>query len=190
MHGHVAAEAAAGQKPFDACVIPSAAYTDPEVAWVGLNWEDGSQEAGHQGQKGVFPWAASGRAIANGWTKANNKLLFDAESHRILGGGIVGTVAGDLISEVALAVEMGATLIDIAKTIHPHLNPGRIGGHGGRSGRRRVHRPAADEEEVTCSAGRTPDPECLHCSPAPLASGCFVKALFEAVPDALAFHCS
>ncbi|WP_349681937.1 dihydrolipoyl dehydrogenase [Pseudomonas sp. UBA7500] len=118
--GHVAAEAAAGQKSFfDARVIPSVAYTDPEVAWVGLT-EDEAKKQGIKVEKGVFPWAASGRAIANGRDEGFTKLLFDAETHRILGGGIVGTHAGDLISEVALAVEMGADVIDIAKTIHPH----------------------------------------------------------------------
>ncbi|OZI32641.1 dihydrolipoyl dehydrogenase [Bordetella genomosp. 1] len=118
--GHVAAEAAAGQKSFfDARVIPSVAYTDPEVAWVGLT-EDEAKKQGIKIEKGVFPWAASGRAIANGRDEGFTKLLFDAETHRILGGGIVGTHAGDLISEIALAVEMGADMVDIAKTIHPH----------------------------------------------------------------------
>ncbi|MDQ8031390.1 MAG: dihydrolipoyl dehydrogenase, partial [Bordetella sp.] len=118
--GHVAAEAAAGQKSFfDARVIPSVAYTDPEVAWVGLT-EDEAKAKGIKIEKGVFPWAASGRAIANGRDEGFTKLLFDAETHRILGGGIVGTHAGDLISEIALAVEMGADMVDIAKTIHPH----------------------------------------------------------------------
>ena len=118
--GHVAAEAAAGQKSFfDARVIPSVAYTDPEVAWVGLT-EDEAKKQGIKVQKGLFPWAASGRAIANGRDEGFTKLLFDAETHRILGGGIVGTHAGDLISEIALAVEMGADVVDIAKTIHPH----------------------------------------------------------------------
>jgi dihydrolipoamide dehydrogenase len=118
--GHVAAEAAAGEKSFfDARVIPSVAYTDPEVAWVGLT-EDDAKKQGIKVQKGVFPWAASGRAIANGRDEGFTKLIFDAENHRILGGGIVGTHAGDLISELALAVEMGADVVDIAKTIHPH----------------------------------------------------------------------
>ncbi|ALM83245.1 dihydrolipoyl dehydrogenase [Bordetella sp. N] len=118
--GHVAAEAAAGEKSFfDARVIPSVAYTDPEVAWVGLT-EDEAKKQGVKIEKGVFPWAASGRAIANGRDEGFTKLLFDAETHRILGGGIVGTHAGDLISELALAVEMGADVVDIAKTIHPH----------------------------------------------------------------------
>ena len=118
--GHVAAEAASGEKSyFDARVIPGVAYTDPEVAWVGLT----EAEAKSQGIKigvGKFPWAASGRAIANGRDEGFTKLVFDADSHRILGGGIVGTGAGDLISEVALAIEMGADAVDIGRTIHPH----------------------------------------------------------------------
>ncbi len=118
--GHVAAEVAAGQKSyFDARVIPSVAYTDPEVAWVGLT-EDDAKKQGIQITKGMFPWAASGRAIANGRDEGFTKLLFDAATHKILGGGIVGTHAGDLISEVALAIEMGADMVDIGKTIHPH----------------------------------------------------------------------
>ena len=118
--GHVAAEAAAGQKSyFDARVIPSVAYTDPEVAWVGLT-EDQAKQQGVAITKGLFPWAASGRAIANGRDEGFTKLLFDAATHKILGGGIVGTNAGDLISEVALAIEMGADMVDIGKTIHPH----------------------------------------------------------------------
>ncbi|GAB3760375.1 dihydrolipoyl dehydrogenase [Ramlibacter monticola] len=117
---HVAAEAAAGEKStFDARVIPSVAYTDPEVAWVGLT-EDQAKAQGIAIKKGHFPWTASGRAIANTRDEGFTKLLFDAESHRILGGGIVGTHAGDLISEVALAIEMGADEVDIGKTIHPH----------------------------------------------------------------------
>ncbi|HEY6240700.1 MAG TPA: dihydrolipoyl dehydrogenase, partial [Burkholderiales bacterium] len=118
--GHVAAEAAAGQKShFDARVIPSVAYTDPEIAWVGVTEE----EAKKQGVKfGVakFPWAASGRAIANGRDEGLTKLIFSEETHRVIGGGIVGAGAGDLISEIALAVEMGADAVDIGKTIHPH----------------------------------------------------------------------
>jgi dihydrolipoamide dehydrogenase len=118
--GHVAAEVAAGQKSyFDARVIPSVAYTDPEVAWVGLT-EDQAKQQGVAITKGMFPWAASGRAIANGRDEGFTKLLFDAATHKILGGGIVGTNAGDLISEVALAIEMGADMVDIGKTIHPH----------------------------------------------------------------------
>jgi dihydrolipoamide dehydrogenase len=118
--GHVAAEAAAGQKSyFDARVIPSVAYTDPEIAWVGLT-EDQAKLEGIAVTKGVFPWAASGRAIANGRDEGFTKLLFDATTHKILGGGIVGTHAGDLIGEVSLAIEMGADAVDIGKTIHPH----------------------------------------------------------------------
>jgi dihydrolipoamide dehydrogenase len=118
--GHVAAEVAAGQKSyFDARVIPSVAYTDPEIAWVGLT-EDQAKQEGIAITKGVFPWAASGRAIANGRDEGFTKLLFDATTHKILGGGIVGTHAGDLIGEVALAIEMGADAVDIGKTIHPH----------------------------------------------------------------------
>ncbi len=118
--GHVAAEAAKGEKSyFDARVIPGVAYTDPEVAWVGVTEE----EAKAQGIKvavGKFPWAASGRAIANTRDEGFTKLIFDEDNHRIVGGGIVGTHAGDLISEVALAIEMGCDPADIGKTIHPH----------------------------------------------------------------------
>src|SRR6185503_19332995 len=118
--GHVAAEAAAGQKShFDARVIPSVAFTDPEIAWVGLT-EDEAKKAGARIGVARFPWAASGRAIANARDEGFTKLIFDADNHRILGGGIVGTGAGDLISEIALAIEMGADATDIGKTIHPH----------------------------------------------------------------------
>ncbi|MCG3188439.1 MAG: Dihydrolipoyl dehydrogenase [Burkholderiaceae bacterium] len=119
--GHVAAEVAAGddKSRFDARVIPSVAYTDPEVAWVGLT-EDDARARGIAITKGLFPWSASGRAIANMRDEGFTKLLFDAQTHRIVGGGIVGTHAGDLIGEVALAIEMGADAIDIGKTIHPH----------------------------------------------------------------------
>lgn len=125
---HVAAEVIAGEQKgdhelasaaFNARVIPSVAYTDPEVAWVGLT-EDQAKAEGVKIQKGLFPWTASGRAIANGRDEGFTKLLFDAESHRIVGGGIVGTHAGDMIGEIALAIEMGADAIDIGKTIHPH----------------------------------------------------------------------
>jgi dihydrolipoamide dehydrogenase len=117
---HVAAEAAAGQKShFDARVIPSVAYTDPEVAWVGIT-EDEAKAKGIKLEKGLFPWAASGRAVANAREEGFTKLLFDAETHRIVGGGIVGTHAGDMIGEIALAIEMGADAVDIGKTIHPH----------------------------------------------------------------------
>jgi dihydrolipoamide dehydrogenase len=118
--GHVAAEAAAGMKShFDAQVVPSVAYTDPEIAWVGLT-EDEAKKAGTPVGVAKFPWSASGRAIANARDEGFTKLLFDAETHRVVGGGIVGTGAGDLISEVALAIEMGADATDIGKTIHPH----------------------------------------------------------------------
>lgn len=118
--GHVAAEVAAGQKSaFDARQIPSVAYTDPEIAWAGLT-ETEAKDKGVAVEKAVFPWAASGRAIANGRDEGFTKLLFDKETHRCVGGGIVGTHAGDLIGEVCLAVEMGADAVDIGKTIHPH----------------------------------------------------------------------
>ncbi len=117
---HVAAEAAAGHKAyFDARVIPGVAYTDPEVAWVGLT-EDEAKKRGLKVGIGKFPWAASGRAIANGRDEGFTKLIFDEETHRIVGGGIVGTHAGDMIGEIALAIEMGADAVDIGKTIHPH----------------------------------------------------------------------
>ncbi|MEZ5900179.1 MAG: dihydrolipoyl dehydrogenase [Hyphomicrobiaceae bacterium] len=117
---HVAAEVAAGKSSaFDAKQIPSVAYTDPEIAWAGKT-EDQLKAEGAKFGKAVFPWAASGRAIANGRDEGFTKLLFDSETHRILGGGIVGTHAGDLISEICLAVEMGAEPADIGKTIHPH----------------------------------------------------------------------
>jgi len=126
--GHVAAEVIAGEllgdeklarAAFDVSVIPSVAYTDPEIAWVGLT-EDQAKAQGRALKKGLFPWAASGRALANGRSEGFTKLLFDAETHRIVGGGIVGTHAGDLIGEIALAIEMGADEVDIGKTIHPH----------------------------------------------------------------------
>jgi dihydrolipoamide dehydrogenase len=109
---------------FNARVIPSVAYTDPEVAWVGLT-EDQAKAQGIKVKKGLFPWTASGRAIANGRDEGFTKLLFDdsPEAHghgKILGGGIVGTHAGDMIGEIALAIEMGADAVDIGKTIHPH----------------------------------------------------------------------
>ena len=135
---HVAAEVIAGElmqgneelaqqlrsSAFNARVIPSVAYTDPEVAWVGLT-EDQAKAQGIKVKKGLFPWAASGRAIANGRDEGVTKLLFDdsPEAHghgKILGGGMVGTHAGDMIGEIALAIEMGADAVDIGKTIHPH----------------------------------------------------------------------
>jgi len=117
---HVAAEAAAGQNAhFDARQIPSVAYTDPEVAWAGLT-EEQCKAQGIKYGKALFPWAASGRAIANGRDEGFTKLLFDEATHRCIGGGIVGTHAGDLIGEVCLAVEMGCDPADVGKTIHPH----------------------------------------------------------------------
>ena len=138
---HVAAEVIAGElmqgneelaqqlrsSAFNARVIPSVAYTDPEVAWVGLT-EDQAKAQGIKVKKGLFPWTASGRAIANGRDEGVTKLLFDdsPEGHangghgKILGGGMVGTHAGDMIGEIALAIEMGADAVDIGKTIHPH----------------------------------------------------------------------
>jgi dihydrolipoamide dehydrogenase len=117
---HVAAEVAAGEKvAFNARVIPNVAYTDPEVAWVGLT-EEQAKAQGIAVKKGHFPWTASGRAIANTRDEGFTKLLFDAQTQRIVGGTIVGTHAGDLISEIALAIEMGADEVDIGKTIHPH----------------------------------------------------------------------
>ncbi|MFB9268123.1 dihydrolipoyl dehydrogenase [Bradyrhizobium erythrophlei] len=118
--GHVAAEVAHGEKSyFDARQIPSVAYTDPEVAWAGKTEEQCKAEGVKFG-KAVFPWAASGRAIANGRDEGFTKLLFDTTTHYIIGGGIVGTHAGDLISEICLAIEMGCEPADIGKTIHPH----------------------------------------------------------------------
>ena len=118
--GHVAAEAAAGQKSyFDARVIPSVAYTDPEIAWAGLT-EDEAKKQGIKYGVARFPWAASGRAIANGRDEGFTKLIFSEETHRLVGGAIVGAGAGDLISEIALAIEMGADAVDVGKTIHPH----------------------------------------------------------------------
>jgi dihydrolipoamide dehydrogenase len=118
--GKVAAEVAAGHKSsFDARVIPSVAYTDPEIAWVGTTeTEAGAQE--RKLGKGVFPWAASGRSLALGRDDGFTKLLFDPDTRRVVGGGIVGPNAGDLIAEVGLAVEMGADAADIGLTIHPH----------------------------------------------------------------------
>ncbi|KKW68457.1 dihydrolipoamide dehydrogenase [Lampropedia cohaerens] len=125
---HVAAEVIAGEllgdeklakSAFDARVIPSVAYTDPEVAWVGLT-EEQAKAQGIKVQKGLFPWSASGRAIANTRDEGFTKLLFSEETHQIVGGGIVGTHAGDMIGEIALAIEMGADAVDIGKTVHPH----------------------------------------------------------------------
>ena len=121
--GHVAAEVAAGHKAaFDAQVIPGVAYTHPEVAWVGYTEAQAKQE-GRKVEVAKFPWAASGRAIANGADYGFTKLIFDATEnggHRVIGGTIVGPSAGDMIGEVALAIEMGCDAVDIGKTIHPH----------------------------------------------------------------------
>ena len=118
--GHITAENCAGHKAyFDARVIPSVAYTDPEVAWVGMT-EEMAKRDGMNITKSVFPWAASGRAIANGRDEGFTKLIFDAESGFIVGGAIVGTHAGDMIGEICLAIEMGCDAADIGKTIHPH----------------------------------------------------------------------
>ena len=116
----VAAEVCAGMKSgFEASVIPSVAYTDPEIAWVGLT-ETEAKASKIKYEVGNFPWAASGRAIGNDRTEGKTKLLFDPETHKVLGGGIVGQNAGDLIAEVALAIEMGSDATDIGLTIHPH----------------------------------------------------------------------
>ena len=125
---HVAAEVIAGtlqgnkelaSAAFNARVIPSVAYTDPEVAWVGLT-EDQAKAQGIKVKKGLFPWTASGRAIANGRDEGFTKLIVDEATHRVVGGAIVGTHAGDMIGEICLAVEMGAEPGDIGHTIHPH----------------------------------------------------------------------
>ncbi len=118
--GHLAAEIVAGEDHvWDVQAIPSVAYTDPEVAWAGLT----ELEAKHQGtsyEKALFPWAASGRAIGVGRTDGSTKLLFDPETRRLLGAGIVGVGAGELIAELVLALEMGADIEDIAMSVHPH----------------------------------------------------------------------
>jgi dihydrolipoamide dehydrogenase len=126
--GHVAAEVAAGELrgnaelarvAFNAQVIPSVAYTHPEVAWTGYT-EAQAKSEGRKVEVARFPWAASGRAIANGADYGFTKLIFDAETHRVIGGAIVGPAAGDMIGEVCLAIEMGCDAVDIGKTIHPH----------------------------------------------------------------------
>jgi len=125
---HVAAEVAAGHKAaFDAQVIPGVAYTHPEVAWVGYTEEQAKKE-GRKVEAAKFPWAASGRAIANGAEYGFTKLIFDAETHRVIGGAIVGPNAGDMIGEVCLAIEMGCDAVDIGKTIHPHPTLGETVG--------------------------------------------------------------
>jgi dihydrolipoamide dehydrogenase len=118
--GKVAAEVCAGEKSaFDARVIPSVAYTDPEIAWVGMT-ETEAKDSGIEFGTGKFPWAASGRALGNDRTEGFTKLLFDKGTGRIIGAGITGPHAGDLIAECALAIEMGAEAEDIGLTVHPH----------------------------------------------------------------------
>ena len=118
--GKTAAEAAAGMPShFDARVIPSVAYTDPEIAWVGVTEEE-AKAKGMKIGKGVFPWAASGRALSLGRDEGMTKLIFDEETERVIGAGIVGVNAGDLIAEVAHAIEMGSNAADIGLTVHPH----------------------------------------------------------------------
>jgi dihydrolipoamide dehydrogenase len=118
--GKVAAEAAAGQKSFfDARVVPSVAYTDPEVAWVGLTEEE-AKAKGIAVHKGTFPWAASGRSLSLGRSEGLTKLLFDPATGALLGAGIVGPNAGDLIAEATLAIELGCDAADIGLTVHPH----------------------------------------------------------------------
>jgi len=118
--GKLAAEVAHGEKrAFDARVIPSVAYTDPEVAWVGLTETD-AKVKGTAYEKATFPWSASGRSLSLGRDDGMTKLLFDPATRRVIGGGIVGPNAGDLISEVALAIEMGSDAADLGLTIHPH----------------------------------------------------------------------
>jgi dihydrolipoamide dehydrogenase len=118
--GKVAAEVASGLKrSFDARVIPSVAYTDPEVAWAGLTEGDAKRQGIEYG-KGMFPWVASGRSLSLNRDDGFTKILFDKQTHRVIGAGIVGTNAGDLISEVALAIEIGADASDLGLTVHPH----------------------------------------------------------------------
>src|SRR4029453_4112740 len=120
IEGKCGAEVAAGRNSsFDARVIPSVAYTDPEVAWVGLT-ENEVKAKGAKYGKGVFPWAASGRSLSLGRDEGITKVLFDEATDRIIGCGIVGPNAGDLIAEAGLAIEMGADAHDIGLTIHPH----------------------------------------------------------------------
>jgi dihydrolipoamide dehydrogenase len=121
MHeGRVAAEVIAGlPAAFDARSIPSVAYTDPEVAWTGLD-EQRAQREGIEFEKAVFPWSASGRALGMGRSEGLTKLLLEPATHRVLGAGIVGRNAGELVAEIALAIEMGADAEDLALTIHPH----------------------------------------------------------------------
>jgi dihydrolipoamide dehydrogenase len=140
--GHVAAEVIAGEVlgnpewariAFDARVIPSVAYTDPEVAWVGVS-ETQAKAEGKAVEIARFPWMASGRALANGCENGFTKLLLDPASKRVIGGAIVGPGAGDMIGEIALAVEMGAEAADLALTIHPHPTLGETIGLAAEAG--------------------------------------------------------
>ena len=118
--GHVAAEVIAGQKHyFDPKGIPSVAYTDPEIAWVGVT-EKEAKEQGLNYETASFPWAASGRAIASSRTEGMTKMIFDKETHRVIGGAIIGINAGEMLGEIGLAIEMGADAEDVALTIHAH----------------------------------------------------------------------
>jgi dihydrolipoamide dehydrogenase len=116
----VAAEVAAGEKrSFDVRSIPSVAYTDPEIAWAGLT-ETEAQAKNIPYKKGAFPWVASGRSLSLGRDEGFTKILFDPESHRVLGAGIVGPNAGELIAELVLGIEMGVDATDIGLSVHPH----------------------------------------------------------------------
>ncbi|MFW6175388.1 MAG: dihydrolipoyl dehydrogenase, partial [Acidobacteriota bacterium] len=118
--GKVAAEVASGERSaFDARVVPSVAYTDPEVAWAGVTEEQAKAEGLDVGT-GTFPWAASGRSLGMARSEGKTKLLFDRQTNRVVGGGVVGPHAGDLISEIALAIEMQAEAADVGLTVHPH----------------------------------------------------------------------
>jgi pyruvate/2-oxoglutarate dehydrogenase complex dihydrolipoamide acyltransferase (E2) component len=160
---HVAAEVAAGHKAaFDATVIPGVAYTHPEVAWVGYT-EDQAKQEGRKVETAKFPWAASGRAIANGADYGFTKLIFDAETHRVIGGTIVGPNAGDMIGEVCLAIEMGCDAVDIGKTIHPHPTLGETVGmaaevaHGSaRTCRRRARSKSSRQRSTALPAWPSP----------------------------------
>ena len=144
--GKVAAEVAAGSnRVFDARVIPSVAYTDPEVAWVGVT-ENEAKAKGQKVGKGVFPWAASGRSLSLGRDEGLTKVLFDEADDRVIGAGIVGPNAGDLIAEVALAIEMGADATDIGQTIHPHPTLSETINFACRDVRGHDHRPDPAEE--------------------------------------------
>jgi dihydrolipoamide dehydrogenase len=118
--GHVAAEVIAGKKHyFDPKVIPSIAYTEPEIAWVGVT-EKEAKEQGIIYEKSVFPWSASGRAIASDCADGLTKLIFDKQTNRVIGGAVVGSNAGELLGEIGLAIEMGCDAEDMALTIHAH----------------------------------------------------------------------